>query len=211
MDSFFSQESDDVYCCRKKSLLRIKEKLPLYLKNPRIEEFLQNSENEAVFKTAIETLQEEDIQKLDDHFKEFMRMNRAIRYFSGAVKRIAIDIDKRNKKRNDRYQRIIDKPINNGRDGSNVTMKEMIDGGQKTPDQILEYKEDQQKHFFMNQYPGLREAVEEILEPKVHQILYLKYEVGFTNKEIGARFGQTEQNIGHLHRKALKQLKKALI
>ncbi|ESU32000.1 hypothetical protein G3A_13550 [Bacillus sp. 17376] len=205
-----AKESEDVNGCRRATLLKIKERLPVILQDPIVQEFLRDEESKAALDHALETLQDKDINKLDEHFKEFYRLNRALRYLTGLIKRYAIDYDKRVKLRNFRYQLIVDKPMSNGRGESNSTMLDMLENSNKTPEQFLMLKENEQRKLFAMENHKLSDAIE-LLEPKQHQILYLYYAQGFTNKEIGKAFRQTEQNISYWHKKTLKQLEKVLV
>ena len=143
---------------------------------------------------------------LNKRFKEFYRSNRISRYTTGLIKRYSIDYDKRVKLRNNRYQLIIDKPINDGRDGANLTMGNILTDSNKTPYEILEEKERMKNKNFIAENQLLQKSVGE-LDPKQIEILHLKYVEGYNNKEIGEMFGQTEQNISYWHKKTLKQLK----
>lgn len=205
-----TKEVEDVNGCRKATLLKIKERLPVILQDPIVREFLKDQESKAVLEQALETLQDKDINKLDEQFKEFYRLNRALRYLTGLIKRYAIDYDKRVKLRNIRYQLIVDKPVPNGSGESNITMKDMLETSNKTPEQFLMSKENEQRKLFAMENHKLSDAIE-LLEPKQHQILYLYYAQGYTNKEIGKAFRQTEQNISYWHKKTLKQLERGLV
>jgi RNA polymerase sigma factor (sigma-70 family) len=195
------------YC--RKELEEIKMRVPVILENPIVKEFLGIKENAKLFNEMLEDQKEENISILDKRFKEFYRFNRIIRYMTGLIKRYPIDYDKRVKVRNSRYQLIIDKSINNGRDDSNITIGDLIEGGTKTPEQSLLDKEDVQELLFQTNNPVLSAALKK-LAPKQLKILSMYYVEGFNNKEIGEYFGQTEQNISYWHKKTLKQLKDSL-
>ncbi|MGG3662977.1 sigma-70 family RNA polymerase sigma factor [Bacillus gobiensis] len=198
----------DVPCCRKE-IEEIKNRLPEILENPIIKEFLEIEENEKAFHEIIEG-KKKDIEFLDKKFKEFYRYNRIIRYMTGLIKRYSIDYDKRFKVRNNRYQLIIDKPINNGRDDSNVTLGGLLGTINKTPEEYLLDKEDKKELLFQTKNPDLSESLKK-LNQKQLEILNLYYEKGYNNKEIGEHFGQTEQNISYWHKKTLKQLRESLL
>lgn len=208
MDKHLSKGNDDVDCC-KKSLIEIKKKLPEILENPIMKDFLEEEENKKVFYKAIESQAESEIMNLDLKFKNFYRLNRISRYLTGLIKRYPIDYDKRVKLRNHRYQLIFDKPVTNGRDETNVSMGDLFAKEEKTPYERLELKDNLNKKFFVTEDPILYKAIEE-LEEKQIEILYLKYKLGYNNKEIGEIFGQTEQNISYWHKKTINQLKKKM-
>lgn len=175
-----SNENDASPCCRK-DILKIKKRLPEILEDPIVKEFLQDKDNETAFNNAMEILDEVNINKLDQKFKQFHRVNRVIRYMTGLIKRYAIDFDKKGKVRNSRYQLVVDKPVNNGRDGSNVTIKDLLKGHKgEMPIEHLMLKEDEEKNFFQLDNPSLIEAIEE-LNSKQHEILYMYYEQGYNN------------------------------
>ncbi|ECO1677996.1 sigma-70 family RNA polymerase sigma factor [Peribacillus frigoritolerans] len=204
-----SNENDAGHCYRKE-ILEIKKRLPKILEDPMVKEFLKDKENQTAFNRAMEILDEVNIKNLDQKFRNFHRINRIIRYMTGLIKRYPIDYDKRVKLRSSRYQLVVDKSINNGRDGSNVTMKDLlVEGKGETPVECLMHKEDKQKNFFQMENQYLNEAIEK-LDPKQHQILYMYYEQGLNNKEIGEYFGQTEQNISYWHKKSIRQLEELI-
>lgn len=194
--------------CRKK-LEEIKKRGPVILENPIVKEFLEIEENAKLFNEMLEDQKEKNISILDERFKEFYRFNRIIRYMTGLIKRYPVDYDKRVKVRNSRYQLIIDKPVNIGRDDSNITIGDLIEGKTKTPEQSLLDKEDVQELLFQTSNPVLSAALKK-LDPKQLKILNMYYVKGYNNKEIGEHFRQTEQNISYWHKKTLKQLKGSL-
>ena len=103
----------------------------------------------------------------------------------------------------------MDKPVRSGKEDSVLTMGNLLTSTDKTPYDILEEKERLKENIFVAKNQLLQESVAE-LEPKQIEILYLKYEEGYSNKEIGKFFGQTEQNISYWHKKTIKQLKKSM-
>ncbi len=198
-------ESDEVACYKRK----IFERLPKIMEDPVIREFLEVEGNRKVFDAAINSFDESKLKDLDERFKEFYRLNRISRYLTGLIKRYPIDFDKRVKLRNNRYQLIMDKPVRSGKEDSVLTMGNLLTSTDKTPYDILEEKERLKENIFVAKNQLLQESVAE-LEPKQIEILYLKYEEGYSNKEIGKFFGQTEQNISYWHKKTIKQLKKSM-
>lgn len=204
-----SNENDASPCCRK-DILEIKKRLPVILEDPIVKEFLQDEDNKTAFNNAMEILDEANMKKLDEKFKQFHRINRIIRYMTGLIKRSAIDYDKKDKLRNSRYQLVVDKPVNNGREGSNVTIKDLlIEPKGTSPADYLIFKEDEEKKLFQMDNSYLSEAIKELNE-KQHEILYMYYEQGYTNKEISEYYGQTEQNISYWHKRSIKQLEKLI-
>lgn len=204
MIKFDSKENDDVDCCRK-TLIRIKERLPEILENPIMKDFLKE-DNEKIFYKALGNLEDKDILELNDRFIDFYRMNRTTRYLTGLIKRYSIDFDKRVKLKNNRYKLVMDKPIS---DDANATLGNLIANEEKSPYEHLELKENFNRNIFVTDNQQLLTAIEE-LTPKQIEILYLKYERGYNNKEIGEYFGQTEQNISYWHKKTLKQLREKI-
>ena len=199
-----SKENDVSHCC-KKDIEKIKEKLPALLGNSVLKEFLEEGQNRKDFYEMVNNQDELSLRKLDKQFKEFYRINRIVRYISGLIKRYPIDYDKRVKLRNKRYQLILDKPVNNGKDDSAICMRDMISDRKIEPDDLLIEKEEHKNLFFDTKNPFLYEALKK-LGLKQKEILYLYYEKDFNNKEIGERFGQTEQNISYWHKKTIKEL-----
>ncbi|ELK23092.1 MULTISPECIES: sigma-70 family RNA polymerase sigma factor [Anoxybacillus] len=189
---------------------RLKERLPIILENPIIKEFLKDSDHREVFYKTLEDPSVNNVQMLDEKFKKFYRYNRIIRYLMGFIRRYPIDYDKKVKLRSSRYQLIIDKPINNGRDDSRVSMREMIVDKRELPLDFLLTKEYERQGIFYIKNEVLSNALQS-LNPNQRKILYLYYERGFNNKEIARILGQTEQNISYWHKKTLKQLREKLI
>lgn len=180
----------------------VKNNLTKILENGVIQEFLEDEENNELFNQLLENPDEEQLRFLDEKFKEFYRMNRIIRYLSGLIRRYPIDYDKRMKLRNSRFLLIIDKTVTNNMDESNVGMIDLIkDDYQKELDENLL----KPTGFFSIENDELELVINE-LNKKQKQILYLYYERGLNNKEIGDLFGQTEQNISYWHKKTLKHL-----
>lgn len=175
--------------CYKREFKKIEEKLPIILENPVFKEFLREEENRVKFDRLIGNLDDEmSFRILDRKFKEFYRINRIERYISGLIKRYSIDYDKRVKLRNSRFQLIMDKPINTGKDQSNITMSELIPNNEKEPmDNLIENEEKRDFIFDINN-PYLHKAISE-LGLKQREILYLYYEKGLNNKEIGEYYG----------------------
>ena len=204
MEKYKSNENDVGRCCSK-DIEKLKKKMPELLKNSVLQEFLTIEEYKNAFYEMFEKGDYERIEKLDKKFKEFYRINRVVRYMTGLIKRYAIDYDKRVKLRNSRYQLIIDKPLTNGRDDSNISLKDMISDEKKEPIDLLIEKEEGE--FFDTKDPCLIVALKK-LDKKQIKILHLYYEKGYNNKEIGKYFGQTEQNISYWHKKTIKQLQK---
>lgn len=198
-------ESDEVACFKSK----IFERLPKIMEDPVIREFLEVEGNRKAFDAAINSFDESKLKDLDERFKEFYRLNRISRYLTGLIKRYSIDFDKRVKLRNNRFQLIMDKPVRSGKEDSVLTMGNLLTSTDKTPYDILEERERLKENIFVAKNQLLQESLEE-LESKQIEILYLKYEEGYSNKEIGKFFGQTEQNISYWHKKTIKQLKKSM-
>lgn len=201
-------ENDEVPYCSRKQIEEMKSRLPEILRNPIVKEFLEVEENNKAFFKFIEG-KENDVEILDRRFKDFYRLYKIIRYMIGLIKRYSIDYDKRIKVRNNRYQLIINKPINNGMDESNVTMEDLLDSETSTPEEYIIDKEVEKELVINTKNPALTESIKE-LTPKQLEILHLYYVIGYNNKEIGEHFGQTEQNISYWHKKTLKQLRENL-
>lgn len=190
----------------KLGLGKVEENLPEIMRNPVIQEFLEDENNKSLFYQAFENPKEDNIRQLDIQFKRFYRYNRIIRYLSGLIRRYPIDYDKRVKLRKNRYPLTVDKTVTHNNTGSTMTMVDLIqDKSQKSSDYYL-FK--QSGSIFLENEQLLK-LIEE-LNRKQRQILYLYYEIGFNNKEIGSLFGQTEQNISYWHKKTLKYLKDRL-
>ncbi|AVB12162.1 sigma-70 family RNA polymerase sigma factor [Bacillus subtilis] len=210
----------DEYCCQTTNendyvdenkalheVERLRVRLSEVVKNPVMKEFLEDPENKAIFYDAIEHPTIQKLITLDKQFKNFYRVNRIIRYLSGFIRRYPIDYDKRVKRRNKRYQLILNKPLVHHKDNTQNEVGDLIiDDRSIDPLEHLIVKD---RNLFPLYNKTLDKAVQH-LTPKQTRILDLYYDKGFTNKEIGGLFGETKQNISYWHQKTLNQLKEAL-
>lgn len=101
MEEYKSNESAASRYCQK-DIERIKEKMSELLKNSVLQEFLAREEYKNAFYEVFEKGDYESVEKLNNNFKEFYRINRIVRYMTGLIKRYPIDYDKRVKLRNSR-------------------------------------------------------------------------------------------------------------
>jgi RNA polymerase sigma factor (sigma-70 family) len=208
-----SSQENDTYCCSKTKLKsdievhlevrKWRKNLTEILENPVIKEFLEDKDNAKAFYTALERPSEKNVKELDRKFKQFYRINRIIRYLSGLVRRYPIDFDKRVKRRNSRYQLILNSAVGD----SGTTMGDLIPDNDALPLDILMQKE---QGLLSGQNDALQKALK-TLNRKQNELLYLYYVKGYNNREIGQIFGQTEQNISYWHKKTLKQLREKML
>ena len=180
------------------------------LKNPVIKEFLKDEKNKVSLERFLNIPTKENLEHLNDLFAKFYRINRVIRYMSGLIKRYPIDYDKRVKLRNKRYQLIMDKPVNGKDESGTATLSDIVAVENKTPlDQVIK-QENRKEMSFEIKTDFLHDEYKNLAD-KQREIIYMYYEQGFNNREIGEKFNQTEQNIRYWHDKTIKQLQGASV
>lgn len=198
--------NDEVDCCQK----LIKEMKNKINEIPVIIEFLNNTQNKLSFDNFIKQPNQRNLDILNLNFMKFYRINRIVRYMSGLIKRYPIDYDKRVKLRNNRYQLIMDKPLNNGSNEPNITIGDTVKSNTVNPMDVIIKLDEKIRLQFEIKNQLLSHAFNQ-LNDKQKKILYLYYELGFNNKEIGHYFNQSEQNISYWHKKTLKELRENLV
>ncbi|MGN5653929.1 sigma-70 family RNA polymerase sigma factor [Bacillus sp. Brlt_9] len=174
-----------------------------------IKEFLSIEENNILFKKMVDNPTVENVTKLNDSFKSFYVEWRILKYLAGFIKRFSIDYDKRYKKRKQRFPLLFDKPVNAEDGETSTTIGDLLPSDENTPLEILLRKD--------NRNCLISQVRDEKLELALMQLTYKELEIlsayyieNRTHKEIAAYFEQTEQNISHLHRRALKKLREDL-
>ncbi|MCY8636630.1 sigma-70 family RNA polymerase sigma factor [Bacillus sp. S17B2] len=197
---------DSVSHCRKQEdcqqlndILYLKNNLQSILKNPVILEFLKDPLHKNTFYTALNDPSDDNLNRLNKQFKSFYRINRAIRYLSGFIKRYPTDYNKRVRRRQDRYQLILNKPAT---ESSDTELALLL---QDTSQPSINFNRITNTNFPADN-EDLLEAIN-VLTEKQRKILTFYYEYGYTHKEIGRIFEESEQNISYWHKKTLKQLR----
>lgn len=193
-------KNEDEY---KKTIKYLSEKNDIIRSNPIINQYLQDKEHVHHFNNVIDNPTIENMQLLDDSFAKFYKELRTVKYLSGLVRQYSIDYDKRVRKRNTRYQLIINSPIERNNNDSLIDRLTVA-----TPKfNLIDNPENQLINTLTNQELYL--AVKS-LKIKQINILELYYVQGYNNREIAEIFGQTEQNISYWHKKTLNQLREIL-
>lgn len=168
------------------------------LQNKIIASFLHLKENEKLLENVLMNASEENLKKLDDSFKNYYSKIRILRYISNLIYFYTIDFDKKNNKRNQRFNLTLDADedmttLNNQTPTSNSSEEDYLE-------KIITFNElIEDKQLYLS-YQRLTEKQQRVLE--------LIYIMGFTNKEIALLYGETPQNISKIHKRALEKIKK---
>ncbi|MGE1166296.1 sigma-70 family RNA polymerase sigma factor [Peribacillus simplex] len=180
-----------------------KQKVQLYFQkyqqafnHPIIKEFFKNEKNKQLLEAVISNPTTENTCLLDVLFKSFYQRARIVKYVSTLIHFYSIEYDKKARKRQSRYQLIMDNPNMPESNYQSAYNHDFQSPYSSLPDQIE------------NQilYRSLKKLSEKQL-----RILELIYIYNFTNKEVANYFNESAQNISSLHKKALKKLKSTLL
>ena len=187
----------------------LKKKMPGLLRTAVMQRFIEVEENKKAFDEAMKEYNADKLRALDERFKAFYHLDRAVGYMIGVVKRYSIDYDKRVNLRNKRFPLVLDGPPTSVRGDGFLAIKDLIDDGQSQPDILFERKENKKELGVPIRDNHRLSRVLRRLNSRQKKILNLYYVQGYTNKEIGEFFNQTEQNVSYWHKKIKKQIQQA--
>ena len=160
------------------------------------------NENQKVFMAARERPTTKNLSVLNEKFKAFYYQARVYKYLTSLIQIYSIDFDKRERRRKERVNLILDKPINDS-DHQSVSLLD-----------VLKYEDSRvEDHLMQNDLASLvgDEKLIKILSKltsKQNQVLTMIYIHGLTNKEVAEYFGESPQNISSLHKQALNKIRK---
>ncbi|EYB35184.1 RNA polymerase sigma70 [Bacillus amyloliquefaciens EBL11] len=168
------------------------------MKHPIVKHFLSDPKHYEKFKNVLEHSDEKDAKSLDDHFKQFYKEIRIIKYMNSMIRIFSIDFDKRIRKNQKRYPLTVDQP-----EGGEALPYEM---GKDAYEEFLRKQGDLSQHV---QNRDLYEALQTLTD-KQKSVLTNIYLHGATMKEIAESLGESRQNISNIHKKGLDNLRKQL-
>ena len=187
---------------QQESIQQLKKQLPLVLENPVIQDFIKEEKRKKLMDNAFENPTSKNINLLNEEFKKFYRVNRVVRYSSVLIRNLSSHLDKLNKRRNERYNLIFDKPYDE--EGNTVGM--IL---QENKQEFIEPIEVVEAGIFPVKNERLDNAMRS-LSDKQKRILYYYYIKEFSKREIAKILGESEANIGYWVKKTLAQLKNSL-
>jgi len=173
------------------------------LQNKIIANFLNVKENEKLLENVLMDSSEENLKNLDDSFKNHYLKIRILKYISNLIYFYTIDFDKKNNKRNQRFNLTLDASIHRQSEEEYSTIINKYPTLNSTEEDYFkktitfnELIEDKQLYIIFKQ-----------LTKKQQRTLELFYIMGFTNKEIAILYGETPQNISKIHKRALEKMR----
>ncbi|WP_100012363.1 sigma-70 family RNA polymerase sigma factor [Lentibacillus sediminis] len=174
------------------------------LNNPVISRFLSSKKNVALILQAKEEESIECKRKLDQAFRDHFYKVRIINYVANVIHYYTIEIKNRYERFHKRNVSILDEEASSDNEESMPLMDLLTESDTHKPEEVLETSliasiEDENLHGALSTLPA-----------KQMKVLEMIYVEGKENKEAAKYFGQSEQNISKLHKRALLSLKEQL-
>ncbi|MBY7141576.1 sigma-70 family RNA polymerase sigma factor [Virgibacillus sp. NKC19-3] len=187
-------------------LSEVIEQIKKTLDQPIMKTFLEDDENVELLINAMEHPTEFNFNKLDEVFGQHLQKARMMKYLINLIRIYSIDFDKKQRKLNDRFPLIVDKPL--GDEGEDETIGSLL--ATEDPDFVELYvkRNGQDLKEFISSMP-LYQAIDELTE-KQKSLMKLFYVDNLSNVEISEIFEESPQNISNIHRQALKKLRAIL-
>ncbi|MCY8478046.1 sigma-70 family RNA polymerase sigma factor [Bacillus atrophaeus] len=162
------------------------------MNQPVIKRFLASSANFTLFVKAIENPTTVNKSALDQAFKAFYKDLKMRKYITSLIRFFAIDYDKKRKKVQGSNELLLD-----DEDFLDTLASEPL-GDIFWDNSLEELVEDE----------IITKIIKENLSCKQKQVLHLYYIEGFSNKEIAAMFGESQQRVSKCRVDALKKIRK---
>ncbi|MED4728377.1 sigma-70 family RNA polymerase sigma factor [Aneurinibacillus migulanus] len=172
--------------------------------NPVLKNFLKEEAHLTLFIEAVTSPTTEKQKALDYAFKKFYQRIRIINFLSTILYYGAIDYDKKNRKYNQKYALILDKPIGTSPDDVNVTMVDLIASPDAEIDDLISSKSDTLEEN-VSQSSLIRAL--RTLNDREKQILNLAYLHNMSDRAIALKVGLSHQAIGKARKKALAKIR----
>ncbi|WP_306008490.1 sigma-70 family RNA polymerase sigma factor [Bacillus sp. MMSF_3353] len=191
---------------KQEKMNRFTKKYAEAFKQPIIQNFLKNPNNNKIFMNYIQNPKSKCyIEELDQSFKIFYKKAKIGRYLDNLIHFYSIDYDKKMRKINSRFLLTL-----------NGSGKESTDNG--LIEKLDKYCNEDEKtvmELIISNSEGLQDQIENEflhkallkLTPKQQCIIELIYVRGLSNIEIAEYFDDSPQNISAIHKRALKKLK----
>ncbi|WP_428910317.1 sigma-70 family RNA polymerase sigma factor [Niallia sp. Krafla_26] len=176
--------------------------LKSFYNQPIIKNFLKDEENQKVFMAAHERPTKNNLSVLNEKFKSFYYHAKIYKYLTSLIQIYSIDFDKRERRRKERVNLILDRPISDS-DHSSASLVDVL----KFEDHGVEDRIMQNNLASIVSDEKLLKILAK-LTPKQNQVLTMIYIHGLTNKEVAQYFGDSPQNISSLHKQALNKIRK---
>lgn len=171
------------------------------LQNDIVTSFLKQPLNKQSYLKAISEPTKENMEDLDNKFKQFYFKIRFVSHISSTLHFNSVNFDKRQRKLQSRFQTTFSK--NSGNEGEDNNYFDSIpDKNADISLNTLLSKEDITKQISC---PKLYVALNR-LSPKQMQIINLAYVIGLNDTEISILLGKSQQAISKMHKKALGNL-----
>ncbi|QPW51618.1 sigma-70 family RNA polymerase sigma factor (plasmid) [Bacillus thuringiensis] len=179
-----------------------------FSQQPIVKSFLAKTEYRNLLALSLDSNDPSIKKELDYKFKQFYRKARIIKYISNLIYFYSIDFDKKVRRYSKKNKLILDQPVNNDSEHSNITLLDKMSSTNidiiesllcEKKDNLEAYLEDEK---IINAFQQLTIKQKEIL--KYIYIHELK------NKEIALLKNETPQNISQIHQGALKKLRSIL-
>lgn len=167
-----------------------------FLNNPIIKDFLSKRNNYQLFKRSICNPTFQNKELLDKTFRSFYFQLRFTAYVSSTLYFHGINLDKKIRETNYRFQVTLDQAVN---DNSELSYKDLIEYHED-----FEIESDNILDYIIN--PILYEALQNITFNQ-RKILYLVYIKGFTDSEVSILLKKSQQAVSKSRNKALKKIK----
>ncbi|MCK6207086.1 sigma-70 family RNA polymerase sigma factor [Bacillus infantis] len=175
-----------------------------FFEQPVVKAFLEIPEHSNLLVEAFLFPSSENVAHLNARFRGFYLRAKIYKYLSSLIHFFSVDFDKRERNRRERYQLIVDRPINGEQDS-----------GQNMLDHLDHHWPDLEDQLSLGHLSNLAsdrklyKAINHEIHEKQRKILYLFYVEGYANKEIAQLFNESPQNISSLRKKSLEKLRKA--
>lgn len=172
--------------------------------NPVLKNFLKEEAHLTLFIQAVTSPTRENQKALDHTFKKFYQRIRIINFLSTILYYGAIDYDKKNRKHNQRYALILDKPIGISSEDAGVTMVDLIASPDAEMDDLISSKHDTLEENISRS--SLIKALRTLTD-KEKEILDLAYLHDMSDRSIARKVGLSHQAIGKTRKKALSKIR----
>ncbi|MED0894383.1 sigma-70 family RNA polymerase sigma factor [Aneurinibacillus migulanus] len=172
--------------------------------NPVLKNFLKEEAHLTLFIETVTSPTTEKQKALDYAFKKFYQRIRIINFLSTILYYGAIDYDKKNRKYNQKYALILDKPIGTSPEDVSVTMVDLIASPDAEIDDLISSKSDTLEEN-VSQSSLIRAL--RTLNDREKEILNLAYLHNMSDRAIALKVGLSHQAIGKARKKSLAKIR----
>lgn len=183
------------------SLNSLEHRYPAFFDQPVMKQFLADSEHRKLLLEAVEKPSENKLYDLNEKFRFFFYRARIYKYLCSLISIYSVDFDKRERRRRDRYQAVLDKPA--GDSEGAACLGELVEGGEEIPFDSLFFTDLASLFSDENLCRAIRK-----LTAKQKMVLTMSYVNEMPNKDIAAYFNESPQNISHIRKQAVSRIRK---